>query len=92
MTVLRELEEETGIKGSNPTLIDVKGKPDRDPRYHMISFFYLVKYEGGDLKAGDDAATADWYFLDEVIKRKDDFAFDHHEVLEKNMAKIEAHF
>ncbi len=39
---IRELEEECGIVGSQPELIAVRGKPDRDPRYHMISIFYLV--------------------------------------------------
>ena len=69
-TVLRELVEECGVTGENPVLIDVRGKPQRDPRYHMVSFFFLVDVkEGGDkVVAGDDADTADWYFLDSVIR------------------------
>ena len=40
---IRELKEECGIDGSKPELVDVRGKPDRDPRYHMISIFYIVE-------------------------------------------------
>jgi len=40
---LRELKEECGVEGSFPILVDVRGKPDRDPRYHVISFFFLVE-------------------------------------------------
>jgi 8-oxo-dGTP diphosphatase len=40
--VVRELEEETGVKGSNVRLIDVFGDPQRDPRRHVITMAYLV--------------------------------------------------
>jgi 8-oxo-dGTP diphosphatase len=39
---VRELREECGIVGSQPELFEVRGKPDRDPRYHMVGIFYLV--------------------------------------------------
>jgi 8-oxo-dGTP diphosphatase len=79
---IRELREECGIEGSDPELVDVRGKPDRDPRYHMISIFYLVKVpEDCEIIAGDDADTAKWYNLKEVMEQKDSFAFDHHDVL-----------
>ena len=40
--VLRELQEETGIIGKQPKLYDVRGKPDRDCRYHVVSIIYWV--------------------------------------------------
>ena len=43
MAVVRELEEECGIKGSNPVLFTVRGAPERDDRYHMISIIYYVE-------------------------------------------------
>ena len=43
VSCIRELKEECGIDGTYPIIIDVRGKPDRDPRYHMISFFFLVE-------------------------------------------------
>lgn len=80
--VVRELEEECGIKGSNPTLVTVAGKPGRDPRKHVISIFYKIEVEAGcEIKAGDDAATAQFYDIKDMLKRKDDFAFDHFDQL-----------
>ena len=43
----RELEEETGVKGTLNSLLCVRGKPDRDPRYHMISIVYMVDVDAG---------------------------------------------
>eukprot|EP00347_Sterkiella_histriomuscorum_P011088 403373799 len=80
---IRELEEECGIKAtSKPELVAVRGAPERDPRYHMISVFYLVQVpEDAQITAGDDAATAQFYGLKDVMKTPDRFAFDHYEVL-----------
>ncbi len=59
VSVLRELEEECGIKGSNPVLLTVAGAPGRDPRTHIISIFYKVQVDAeAEVRAGDDAATA----------------------------------
>ena len=81
---VRELEEECGVKGSNPTLVCVRGKPDRDPRYHMISIVYLVEADPkAKPVAQDDAASAEWYDLKQVIKTPARFAFDHHSILEE---------
>ena len=57
---VRELKEECGIDCiGKPELITVRGKADRDPRYHMISIFYLVEVaDDCQIQAGDDAATA----------------------------------
>ena len=41
--VLRELEEECGVKGAKPRMFTVAGKPGRDPRKHVISIFYHVE-------------------------------------------------
>ncbi len=61
IAVLRELLEETGIEGSNPRLFEVKGRPERDPRKHVISIFYLVDVDDESVpEAGDDASEADW--------------------------------
>ncbi len=44
---VRELQEECGIIGAKPELVAVRGKPERDPRYHMISIFYMVEVQEG---------------------------------------------
>lgn len=63
-------------------MIDVRGDPLRDPRYHMISMFYLVKVpDTCEVTAGDDAETANWYDLNELASKKEMLAFDHHDVI-----------
>lgn len=65
--VVRELEEETGIKGRNAKLYSVRGKPDRDPRYHVVSIIYWVEIDDNVIPIGaDDAATAAFYEVDYI--------------------------
>ena len=45
---IRELQEECGIKGYQPELICVAGKPDRDPRKHVVSIVYHVQVNEND--------------------------------------------
>ena len=62
--VLRELQEECCVEGRVPELICVAGKPDRDPRKHVISIVYSVEVDPtAQVQAADDAATAKWYDL-----------------------------
>ena len=77
--VVRELIEETTIKGSNPRLFTVRGKPDRDPRYHVVTIAYWVDVDpAAEPKGGDDAATAEFYDVDYVASLgAEKFAFDH---------------
>lgn len=71
--VLRELEEETSIKGEIVALIGVFSEPERDPRGHTVSVAYLVKALNGALEAGDDADDARWLSCAEPGP----LAFDH---------------
>ena len=82
IAVLRELLEETGIEGSKPRLFDVKGRPERDPRKHVISIFYLVDVDDESVpEAGDDASEADW--VDLAILEAEEVAGDHFDVIEQ---------
>ena len=49
----------------------------------MISIFYLVELVDKKAKpiAQDDAASAAWYNIKDILKKPEIFAFDHHEVL-----------
>jgi len=79
---LRELEEECSLKGKNPELVTVAGNPKRDPRKHIVTFVYKVEVGEDDIpKAGDDAAQAKFYKLNEVIKTPKEFSFDHYEII-----------
>ena len=85
---LRELEEECGVKGESAELICVKGKKGRDPRGHYVTCAYAVGVsKDAEVKAGDDAADADWYPLAEMLK-SDQLAFDHKEILNEYVEKV----
>lgn len=87
---VRELKEECGIDGTEPVLFTVRGEATRDPRKHMITIVYSVTVEpDAAYKAGDDAATAEWYDLKKLMdeKTEKDFAFDHHSILSEFVQK-----
>lgn len=60
--VVRELEEETGLRGVAKVLLGVYQYIERDPygrvKYHFILLDYLVDVKGGALRASSDAAEA----------------------------------
>jgi 8-oxo-dGTP diphosphatase len=88
---IRELKEETGLDGSNPVLFTVEGNPSRDPRGHVVSIVYLMDTDNSKPPVGmDDAETADWYDIDEILKRKDDFAFDHYDIISHYISTIKS--
>jgi 8-oxo-dGTP diphosphatase len=74
---LRELKEETGIEGSSPRLIGVYSDPGRDPRRHVIGIAYLVLATSYDVRAGDDAADAQFV----ANWKRERLAFDHHRII-----------
>ena len=74
---LRELREETGIEGASPRLVGVYSDPARDPRHHVVSIAYLVQPLSHDIRAGDDAAAAE--FL--ANWEQEPLAFDHRKVI-----------
>ncbi|MFH1917241.1 MAG: NUDIX hydrolase [Nanoarchaeota archaeon] len=81
--VRKEAKEETNLEFDieNPEHpLCVHSQPNRDPRAHIISVFYIGRGEGL-LQAGDDAAKARVYGIDEVIDilGKRIFAFRSHE-------------
>ncbi|WP_424712480.1 NUDIX domain-containing protein [Kitasatospora acidiphila] len=76
----RELEEETGIVAMPEELVQVGAydAPDRDPRERVVTVAYLLEVASGvTAVAGDDAADAHWFPLDELPP----LAFDHAEIL-----------
>lgn len=86
---LRELLEETKIKAYKTKLFTVKSDPQRDPRKHVISLFYLVEVEDEAVpEAADDALTAKFYSLESIIKKgRECFAFDHYDILEEYLSQ-----
>jgi len=68
--VLRETEEETGLKGEIAGLIDVVDQVHLDKegkiQYHYVIIDYIVRVQEGEPKAASDAADLKWIPTDEV--------------------------
>jgi 8-oxo-dGTP diphosphatase len=78
-TARRELMEETSIRAGELIRFDSYDKPGRDPRGRTITqvFVMIWKAEMGIPKAGSDAASIQWFGLNELPE----LAFDHKEIV-----------
>jgi len=87
--VIRELKEETNLDGNSAELLTVKGDALRDPRKHVVTIAYLVKVPEDQIpKGGDDAADAKFYLLKDILKQKGNVGFDHMNILECALKKL----
>ncbi len=74
----RELFEETNIETDEMTQIGAFGKPNRDPRGHMISVAYQTNLIDNQIvKAKDDAKEVKWFSINDLP----DLAFDHFDII-----------
>mgnify|MGYP001770829990 FL=1 len=68
---VRELEEETGLRGDVNLLLGVYQYVERDDegnvRYHFILLDYLINVKGGSLRASSDAAEVLFADLNEAL-------------------------
>ena len=71
--VVREIEEETGLRTRVLDLVGVYSGADRDPRGHFITLAYNLQPIGGCLGGGDDAAEAALF----PLERLPELAADH---------------
>ena len=76
--VRREALEETGLRLTSVDLFGVYSDPGRDPRSHTVSAVFSARSRG-TVRAGDDAADARGFSLDELPA---DLVFDHRQILE----------
>lgn len=85
--VARELAEETGLTGINLEQIRTFGRCGRDPRGRVITVTYMgIAQEGkSKVKAGDDAAKAQWFDID---KLPTELAFDHNDVTKYVISRL----
>ena len=90
-TVIREVQEETGLVVDAPELIDVVGQAALDEsgkvKYHFVIVDYLVKLKGGTARAASDAAELEWALLDEVEQK--DLTKSFRSFFEKNRKRLE---
>jgi len=77
-TVVKECGEETNLSITLLHQLRARSQPDRDPRGHVNSIPYVVRGTG-ELKAGDDAAEAKIFSLNNLPP----LAFDHKEIIEE---------
>lgn len=84
--VERELEEETGIKVNYLEQLYTFGKPDRDPRKHIVTVAYygLVRRNLFELYAATDAADAQWFNIKELPL----LAFDHADIFKLALDRL----
>ncbi len=76
----RELFEETGLQGLELKQFHTFDAIDRDPRHRTISVVFTARmHHEQALKAGDDAAEAAWF----PVNQLPDLAFDHADILKK---------
>lgn len=78
--VLRELQEETGLRAVNMRQIGAFSAVHRDPRERVVSIAFYTVVQPEDctsLQAGDDARRAQWFKLSELPP----LAFDHSDIL-----------
>ncbi len=73
----RELLEETGVTVGRLHLVGVYSAPNRDPRGHTVSVAFAARGRTARLRAGDDAAAAEW------VERwqREPLAFDHGKIV-----------
>lgn len=75
--VVREVEEETGLRTEVLDLVGAYTRPGRDPRGHICTLAYRLVVRGGSLRAADDADEASFFRLDALPE----LAFDHQDIL-----------
>jgi 8-oxo-dGTP diphosphatase len=83
----RELAEETGIADVVLEQIHTFGGCGRDPRGRQITIVFMgvASKPQRRLKAGDDAAEAQWFDIENLPKN---LAFDHNEITEFAIARL----
>ncbi|MFP4608966.1 MAG: NUDIX domain-containing protein [Candidatus Aenigmatarchaeota archaeon] len=77
--VIREVEEETGLKTEIEKMVGVYSDPERDPRGHMVSVVFSLDITDGELAGGSDAVSADFFGIDDLPG----LAFDHEEIIQE---------
>ena len=85
--VARELAEETGLVGVALEQMRAFGTVGRDPRGRQITivFMGIADEQQASVKAGDDAAEAQWFGIQNL---PEDMAFDHEHVADFAIGKL----
>ena len=80
---IRELFEETGIRGEVEFIFRVNDNPKRPNEDRQnVDFIYVVRLVGGELKTDHESTEAAW-FSENDLPSEDEFAFDHRDSILK---------
>jgi 8-oxo-dGTP diphosphatase len=84
--VERELREETGLTINYLEQLYTFGKPDRDPRAHVVSVTYygLVRPGAHTISASTDAEAVQWFDIHDLPP----LAFDHSTILQVAIQRL----
>ena len=84
--IIRELEEETGLKGVELKQLHAYSEIHRDPRGRNISiiFWGITNHNKTNVEGGDDASDARWFAIDQLPG----LAFDHSKAIEMAIKKL----
>ena len=83
----RELMEETNLKGVYLEQFHTFTTVDRDPRERVltIAYYAIIHKNDYEILAGDDAAKAEWFAINDLPP----LAFDHKEVIQLAKERIQ---
>lgn len=75
--VVRELEEETGLRPARFRLLGVYSRPGRDPRGPTVTVAFRMRGKVVKPTGGSDAREARWV----ALSKAHSLAFDHDEII-----------
>ncbi len=89
---VRELREETGVKDVFLEQLYTFGAVERDPRDRVVSVAYyaLINLQSHPVQAATDACDAQWFELSALSKIGLVLSFDHAEILDCALARLQA--
>lgn len=88
-SALRELKEETGLKGVVIKQFHTYGNPGRDPRYRTITIAFIGICDGlTEVKGMDDARDAAWYPINAIPQ----LGFDHDQIMKDALKEFQILF
>jgi len=80
----RELKEETGLYDVYIEQLQAFSAINRDPRERVITIAFYALVKLSEVKAGDDAARAQWFKLSDIPS----LAFDHEHILRVALSRL----
>lgn len=89
----RELKEETNLAIQEGYLEQLRtyGSPDRDPRGFVVSTAYVALAPHVERpEAGDDAAEAHFFPVEDVLSEGFELAFDHAQIISDGLERVRA--